>query len=432
MARMSTAPPAGAAAAGTGAPTGAGGEYADPREAILRAALAHVKTEGWSKEALAAGAADVGLPAVAQGMFEGGAVELAHYVMRRGNEAMASHLASLDLATMSVNARIKEGVKARLEFLAPYLPFWPQAMALGALPSALPTTLHLLGIMADEVWWHAGDRSTDLNWYSRRLLLMGVYGATEAFMLTDSSPGFEDTWRFLDHRLAEVALFGRQAGEALGVARAVGSGMLSIAGAGIDLARPALTAVAHGVSSVAGSATSAARAAARAVPGARAAAGEGGSASSGATPPGPGAAGAFGAAGSSRPAGLPGDAVLGVVASAVAPVAATVVGTAGNVLNGIASAAASRGIRLPEPPPMLSALLAVVESAGRPAPPPPPAPAPRVVADPATAAVSHAANAVSSAAAAVAAGVAAVQSIVPPPPSPLDLRVAAGLVPPPR
>jgi len=88
--------------------------------------------------------------------------------MRCGNEAMARHLASVDLAAMSVNARIKEGVKARLEYLAPYLPYWPQAVALGAMPSALPTTLHHLTNMADEVWWHAGDRSVDLNWYSRR------------------------------------------------------------------------------------------------------------------------------------------------------------------------------------------------------------------------------------------------------------------------
>ena len=37
-----------------------------------------------------------------------------------------------------------------------------QAMALGALPSNLPTTLNNIGTMIDDVWYFAGDRSTDV------------------------------------------------------------------------------------------------------------------------------------------------------------------------------------------------------------------------------------------------------------------------------
>lgn len=51
-------------------------------------------------------------------------------------------------------------------------PFLCQAMALGAQPQHLPSTLGRLGAAADELWYRAGDVSTDLHWYSRRALLV--------------------------------------------------------------------------------------------------------------------------------------------------------------------------------------------------------------------------------------------------------------------
>ncbi len=40
------------------------------------------------------------------------------------------------------------------------------------------------------------------------LPVRSVYAATELYMLTDYSPGYEDTWRALDRRLADVAAVG--------------------------------------------------------------------------------------------------------------------------------------------------------------------------------------------------------------------------------
>ena len=58
--------------------------------------------------------------------------------------------------------------------------------------------------LCDDIWHRAGDTSTDSNWYSKRVLLAGVYVATEVFMLQDTSEDFAETWGFLDRRLAEV------------------------------------------------------------------------------------------------------------------------------------------------------------------------------------------------------------------------------------
>lgn len=51
------------------------------------------------------------------------------------------------------------------------------------------TALKQRAILMDDIWHAAGDRSTDMDWYTKRALLGGVYTATELYMLTDYSPG---------------------------------------------------------------------------------------------------------------------------------------------------------------------------------------------------------------------------------------------------
>lgn len=54
------------------------------------------------------------------------------------------------------------------------------------------------------MWYLAGDRSTDINYYTKRHLLAKVYCITELYMIQDKSQGFNDTWEFLDRRLHEM------------------------------------------------------------------------------------------------------------------------------------------------------------------------------------------------------------------------------------
>jgi ubiquinone biosynthesis protein COQ9 len=56
----------------------------------------------------------------------------------------------------------------------------------------------------DTMWRAAGDTATDWNFYTKRILLAGVYGSTVLFWLNDESKGFAETWGFLDRRIADV------------------------------------------------------------------------------------------------------------------------------------------------------------------------------------------------------------------------------------
>jgi hypothetical protein len=111
-------------------------------------------------------------------------------------------------------------------------------MALGAQPQHFSSTSERLLKSADDLWWLAGDTSTDIHWYSRRLLLVSVIVASELHFLTDTSPACADTFAFIERRVADVSIFGRGAGEALSVGQASAAGVGSILTAGLGLLQP--------------------------------------------------------------------------------------------------------------------------------------------------------------------------------------------------
>ena len=57
---------------------------------------------------------------------------------------------------------------------------------------------------ADKIWDTLGDTSEDVNWYTKRATLAGVYSATVLFWLGDESTDNEATWAFLDRRIEDV------------------------------------------------------------------------------------------------------------------------------------------------------------------------------------------------------------------------------------
>ena len=97
-------------------------------------------------------------------------------------------------------AFLRKHSEARLRMNIPYLRHWPQALALMSLPPNAPKSLHFDLELVDSMWHYAGDKSVDYNWYSKRLMLLGLYKSTELAMMQDSSADYKDTWEFLDRR----------------------------------------------------------------------------------------------------------------------------------------------------------------------------------------------------------------------------------------
>lgn len=183
--------------------------HADLRDRLLQATLPHVVFDGWSERALYAGAADAGIdPATAQNAFPRGAAEVVEFFSREIDRQMLERLGEQDLAAMKVRDRITLAVRMRLELLAPHREAVRRGVAFLALPRHAALGLKCLYRTVDASWYAAGDTATDYNFYSKRILLAGVYSATLLFWLNDSSDEFTVTWAFLDRRIAEVLKVG--------------------------------------------------------------------------------------------------------------------------------------------------------------------------------------------------------------------------------
>ncbi|HWK44432.1 MAG TPA: COQ9 family protein [Stellaceae bacterium] len=175
------------------------------RDALLEATMPNVPFDGWSVVALAAGAKAIGLdPADVALLFPDGPGEAAAAISDWADRRMLERLAGMDLAAMKVRDRVAAGVRARLDVLEPYREAVRRAMALAASPANAPAAAQAVYRTVDAIWYAAGDAATDFNFYTKRALLAGVYGATVLYWLNDRSEGSADSWAFLDRRLGDI------------------------------------------------------------------------------------------------------------------------------------------------------------------------------------------------------------------------------------
>lgn len=175
------------------------------RDELLQASLPHVAFDGWSTAVLRAAAKDLGLgPALALNAYPGGAAELIEAFSAWADRRMLAELEKLDLAAMKVRERVAAGVRLRLTQVEPHREAVRRALGFCALPLNTALGLKCLYRTVDAIWYAAGDRATDYNFYSKRLLLSGVYASTLLFWLNDKSEGYGETWAFLERRIGEV------------------------------------------------------------------------------------------------------------------------------------------------------------------------------------------------------------------------------------
>ncbi len=189
---------------------------------LLEATLPHIAFDGWSLKALQAAARDLELDQMeAQNLFPGGVAELVEAFSAHIDRLMMEELEKRDLPAMKVRERIATAVRLRLELLDPHREAINRGLTYLAMPQNAQLGLTCLYRTVDAMWFAAGDRATDYNFYSKRLLLAGVYSSTLLCWLNDRSEGYEETWAFLDRRISEVLKVGGRFGKAMG-------GMLSL------------------------------------------------------------------------------------------------------------------------------------------------------------------------------------------------------------
>lgn len=176
-------------------------------DALLDAALIHVAFDGWTEATFAAAVEDCGMdPVLARALCPRGAVDLALAYHRRGDAQMLERLKTADLTGLRFRDKIAAAVRLRLE-ASDDKEAVRRGVTLFSLPVYAADGAKAIWGTVDAIWTALGDTSEDINWYSKRATLSGVYSSTVLFWLGDDSPGHQATWDFLDRRIDNVMQF---------------------------------------------------------------------------------------------------------------------------------------------------------------------------------------------------------------------------------
>jgi ubiquinone biosynthesis protein COQ9 len=180
------------------------------RVALAPLVAANAAFDGWSDAALAMAAGQIGVPAArARLAFPGGAAQMIGAWFDSVDSAMRAAFPPERIARMKVRDRIRELVLFRLDLIRPQREALRRALSILAMPQNALEAARLAWRAADRMWRLAGDTATDFNHYSKRAILVGVYGSTSLVFLDDESADLAATRAFLDRRIDDVMRFER-------------------------------------------------------------------------------------------------------------------------------------------------------------------------------------------------------------------------------
>lgn len=170
---------------------------------LTDAMLALVPELGWTRATLDRAAKGAGLT---QGQAllaaPNGVADVLEAFGKRAAHAAGAAIAAPDVAALKVREKVRAGVKGWLAQLAPHKVAVKRA---AASPANLLTGPKGLWAAADAIWSALGDKSTDYNWYTKRMTLVAVLGSTlTAWTGTDDEAEVD---AFLDRRIENVMQF---------------------------------------------------------------------------------------------------------------------------------------------------------------------------------------------------------------------------------
>ena len=145
------------------------------KEDILKKAKKIVSIEGWSS--------DIFSKLKKQNIekndlfffFPDGYKDLLEYALQNINEKLEYKLKKINLINFPINKRIKKILLLRFDILNEDKEFYKKTFNHLLLPTNNKISKKSLYNSVSTMWYLAGDNSTDFNFYTKRLILSGVY-----------------------------------------------------------------------------------------------------------------------------------------------------------------------------------------------------------------------------------------------------------------
>lgn len=169
---------------------------------ILNLVLGNVPFEGWNDSTFFAAVKELGLSDEIENIFPFDIKDLEDFYFELADEDLKSKLEHTNFEESSIRDIIKASLMFRFKYYNKHKEFL-RIIAGRYMLKGLPiNNISTIYNLTNIIWYSAGDKSVDYNYYTKRLLLASVYISSFLFWLDERNE--EKLSEFIDRRISNV------------------------------------------------------------------------------------------------------------------------------------------------------------------------------------------------------------------------------------
>ena len=136
-------------------------------------------------------------------LFPEGNIDLIKFTLEQLNKDLEEYCKKIDLIRLPVHKRIKKVLLSKISLMNKNKLFYRSIFLNLLIPKKNFSLSNQLYNSVDQIWFIAGDSSTDFNFYTKRLILSGIYSRVILFFFNNNNQ--EELENILDESLKRVS-----------------------------------------------------------------------------------------------------------------------------------------------------------------------------------------------------------------------------------
>ncbi|MBL6675336.1 MAG: COQ9 family protein [Alphaproteobacteria bacterium] len=136
-------------------------------------------------------------------LFPEGNIDLIKFTLEQLNKELEEYCKKIDLIRLPVHKRIKKVLLSKISLMNKNKLFYRSIFLNLLIPKKNFSLSNQLYNSVDQIWFIAGDSSTDFNFYTKRLILSGIYSRVMLFFFNNNNQ--EELENILDESLKRVS-----------------------------------------------------------------------------------------------------------------------------------------------------------------------------------------------------------------------------------
>ena len=174
------------------------------RQVVLKCAKAFVSEKGFTKNSLENISKKYGLNTDETDLlFPQGNIDLIKFALEQLNNDLEVYCRQIDLIRLPIHKRIRKVLLSKISLMNKDKPFYRTIFLNLLIPKKNFSLSSQLYNSVDQLWFIAGDSSTDFNFYTKRLILSGIYSRVMLFFFNNNNQ--EELENILDESLKRVS-----------------------------------------------------------------------------------------------------------------------------------------------------------------------------------------------------------------------------------